>query len=163
MTDATRNPDPLKGALAGLAAGLAASFVMNQFQVIAQNLLPEDEGSGEPSTEKVADRVTVATTGEHLSDDTKPAAGNLVHYAFGAALGIGYGIAAEYRPQVTAGYGTTFGLGVAAIADEAAVPALGLAPPPTETPLSTHAYGAASHLVFGAVTEAVRRLVRRAV
>jgi len=45
-------------------------------------------------------------------------------------------------------------------ADNIAVPAQGLGPPPEETPPSTHAYALASHLVYGFTTEFVRSLVR---
>jgi hypothetical protein len=34
--------------------------------------------------------------------------------------------------------------------------------PPTKIPLSTHLYALASHFVYGAVTEAVRRVIRKA-
>ena len=44
---------------------------------------------------------------------------------------------------------------------EAVVPALGLSKPPTEYPLSNHLYSLASHFVYGASTEATRRLARR--
>jgi uncharacterized membrane protein YagU involved in acid resistance len=73
---------------------------------------------------------------------------------------VAYGVAAELRPAVTSGFGTGFGLATFALLDEGAVPAVGLAPPPTQTPASTHLYAGASHIVFGAVTEASRRAIR---
>ena len=76
-----------------------------------------------------------------------------------AALGVAYGVAAEFRPGVTAGYGTAFGTAAAALLDEGAVPAVGLGAAPWTAPASTHAYALSSHLVFGAVTEFVRRQV----
>ena len=48
------------------------------------------------------------------------------------------------------------------LADELAVPAAGLSKPPKEIPLTTHVYALASHLVYGWITETVRRAVRRA-
>ena len=154
--------DPVRGALAGLAAGLVASLVMNQFQALAQKVMPPNdrEEESEPATGKAADAVAIAATGNPVPELRKPAAGNFVHYAFGAALGVGYGIAAEYRREITIGYGTGYGLAVAGIADEAAVPALGLGPPATETPPATHLYAAVSHMVFGATLEGVRGLLR---
>ena len=160
MTERT-NPSLWKGALAGLAAGLVASVAMNAFQAALAKASPDDDAS-EPTTEKAANRLSAATTGEPLPDDAKPAAGEAVHYALGAVLGLGYGIAAEYDPDATAGFGTTFGASVAAVLDEVAVPAAGLAPSPAETPPATHLYTLASHLVFGTVAEATRRLTRRA-
>ena len=90
----------------------------------------------------------------------QPLAGQIVHYVVGAARGAGYGIAAEFRPAVTAGFGAPFGFGLAAVLDEAVVPAVGLGSPPWETPPSTHAYTLASHLLFGTVTEFTRRQLR---
>jgi len=43
-----------------------------------------------------------------------------------------------------------------------AVPAAGLSKSPREIPLITHVYALASHLVYGWITETVRRAVRRA-
>ena len=161
MAEDVAEPDLIKGAVSGLAAGLIASFAMNQFQAAMQKLYPPDDHAGEPSTEKVADRIATAATGQPLPKSGKPMAGNAVHYAFGMALGVGYGILAEYRPRATAGYGTAFGTGVAVVMDEGAVPAAGLSAAPWWTPASTHVYALASHLVFGAVAEASRRLLRR--
>jgi putative membrane protein len=46
------------------------------------------------------------------------------------------------------------------IADETAVSATGLAKRPSAYPPSTHAYALSSHLVYGFVTETVRRVLR---
>ena len=162
MAEDINAPALLKGAAVGLAAGLLASLAMNQFQAVVASL-SSDQDDEEPSTEKAADRISRAVTGGPVPDERKEAAGNLVHYALGAALGVAYGIAAEVRPGIIAGFGTAFGTGVAAVLDEAAVPAAGLAAPPSETPASTHVYALVSHLVFGAVTEASRRLLRAAI
>ncbi|WP_374944565.1 DUF1440 domain-containing protein [Sphingomonas sp.] len=163
MVHETAIPDLVKGAVVGLAAGLIASLAMNQFQAVVQTLSPPDDDADEPATEKAADRVAVAATGEPVAKSSKPAAGNAVHYAFGALLGVAYGVAAEYRPRITMGYGTVFGTGVAAVMDEGAVPAAGLAPAPWQTPAGAHAYALVSHLIFGAVTEVSRRLLRSAI
>ena len=159
--------DVMKGALAGAAAGLLASFVMNQFQAVwskAEEELSggEDEGEGgdEPSTVKAADKVARATTGDPLPEEAKEPAGQAVHYTTGLVLGAIYGGLAELAPAVTAGYGAAYGTAVNLVLDEAIVPALGLGPSPFKTPLKTHAYGAASHSVFGLVLEIGRRLIR---
>lgn len=154
-------PQLWKGALAGLAAGLVASLVMDGFQRALSALSPSDN-EGEPATEKAADRVALETTGLPVPQADKPLAGQAVHYALGAALGVGYGVTAEALPVATAGGGTAFGLAAAIVLDEVAVPAMGLGDAPWQTPASTHAYTIASHLVFGAAAEATRRLVRRA-
>lgn len=148
-----------KGAWAGLAAGLVASLAMDLFQRGVQAMSSKEE-EDEPATEKAADRVSEVATGEPLPDDHKAAGGQLVHYLAGAGIGLAYGIAAELRPETTAGFGTVVSGGVAAMLDEGAVPALGLGPAPWDSAMGTHAYTAASHLVFGVVAEAVRRAIR---
>ena len=152
-------PDPLRGLAAGIAAGLVASLAMDLFQKAWATTLPLPKSGDDPATVKAAQKVSRAATGKFFAKADKEAAGDAVHYLFGAVLGGAYGLLAEYRPGVTTGFGTLFGLGSAAF-DELAVPAAGLSRPPTDFPASTHAYGLASHLVFGGVTEATRRLVR---
>ena len=188
--DERNRSDVLKGALAGFIGGLVASWTMNQFQSAlsslmegvekshgAQSLKPsggheavremqrapeEDSEEQEDATEKLADAVAEKVIGRELEKDEKELAGAVVHYAFGAAMGGVYGIAAEVATEVTAGWGLPFGAVFWLAADEVAVPLLGLAKPPDEYPLSTHAYSLASHLAYGITAEAVRRTVRRA-
>ena len=84
--------------------------------------------------------------------------GPVVHYAFGATMGAVYGGLSAVLPETSLGFGTAFGTALFAVADEIAVPALGLSKPPTETPASSHVMALASHLVWGSTTEAVRRM-----
>ena len=58
------------------------------------------------------------------------------------------------------GFGAAYGTAVAVGLDDTLVPRLGLAKGPKETPPSVHAYGLASHLVYGLTLEGVRRIVR---
>ena len=157
---AAPKPDPVHGAIAGLAGGLAASLAMDLFQKAVGAFSSDDGAGGEPATEQAADGVARAATGGELPDDVRPIAGQAVHYGFGALLGLAYGVAAEYWPRATIGGGTAFGVASALLFDEAAVPAAGLGSPPWEAPASSHAYSLGSHLVFGAAAEAIRRLVR---
>lgn len=153
----SRHHDPLRAAVGGILAGLVAGAAMNGFQALwsaASGSGPSDE---EPTTTKAADKAARELTGAPLPEPYRQAADPAVHYGLSALLGLGYGLMAESVPAVRAGFGTGFGFGTAALLDEAAVPAFGLAPPPTETPLSSHLYGLASHLVFGVALEAARR------
>ena len=88
-------------------------------------------------------------------------AGEAVHYGMGATAGALYGVLAEVTPIVTIGDGAAFGTGLWLLADEVAVPAAGLSKPALEIPLTAHVYALASHLVYGWITETVRRAVRR--
>jgi hypothetical protein len=145
----------LKGAVIGVAAGLAASWVMEQAQSAMQG--GQSGGGGESSTTKAADKVSETVADRPVAKPNKAKAGELVHYGFGAALGLVYGALASRWRGVTAGFGALFGVGVALGADEILVPALGLGPWPKDTSPKTHAYSLASHLVFGVALEAVRR------
>ncbi len=167
----TDEPDFVKGLFAGIAGGLLASFLMEQFQAVwskaaeefkASDDKQESSAQKEPATVKAAKAISEGLTRKKLSADRKVVAGEAVHYAMGAVSGAIYGLAAELSPLATAGDGLAFGASVWLAADNAIVPALGFANPPLRTPASTHIYALASHLVYGFVTEAVRRAIRSA-
>ena len=153
----SRQPDPICGALAGLASGLVASFAMSMAQRVFAAIGPKQGSAGDPATVKAANRLSRAATERSIEPKQKAAAGEAVHFATGAALGLAYGIAAEYRPEVTTGYGTAFGAATALALDEMGVPLVGLGKPPWQAPLSSHAFGLVSHLIFGLATEGTRR------
>lgn len=155
-----RDRNALKGLAAGVAAGLIASFAMNQFQKVWAKALPIPGDGGDPVTVRAANHAKRAVEGHWLDDQDKEPAGEIAHYLLGAGLGAAYGLAAEYQPKVTSGFGTAFGAGTALLLDEAVVPAAGLSRPPSDYPASTHVYSFVSHLLFGSVTEGVRRLLR---
>ncbi len=159
------NDDLWKGALAGLVAGLAASYVMTQFQNLSAKLEEQDKKKkkkkGEDATVKTAEAISEGFFHHELTANEKKIAGPVVHYSFGALTGGVYGALAELTPAVTRGIGLPFGTAVWVGADEVAVPALKLSGPPTATPPAVHAKALAAHLVYGLTTETVRRLVRR--
>jgi putative membrane protein len=171
----------LRGVLAGAVAGLAASWVMDQFMAgpgrklqeavqsddekIAQRLQrTREQESGKPredATMKTADAiVALVTGGVHLSTEAKQKGGPIVHYAFGAVMGGLYGGLAECSETVTSGMGTAFGTALFAGADMVAVPAFKLSSPPCEWAPSSLVNPLAGHLVYGATTELLRRLLR---
>ena len=174
-----------KGLTAGLIGGLVASWMMNRFQDVWSELSEGDEksqgeqssqqgpGNGstgqqqsgeeqEDATVKAASSISEGIFDHELTKGEKKIAGPAVHYAFGTATGGLYGAAAEIAPNVTAGAGLPFGAAFWLVADETAVPLLGLSKGPTEYPLSTHVYALASHFVYGLTAEVVRRAVRSA-
>ena len=186
-----------KGLVAGFAGGLAATFVMTEFQnawskvqsqaksnggqqqhqEASQSVSKESANGGsagqestndksesdESATDKAANKISEAVFHRELSGTAKKRASYAVHYAFGTLMGGLYGAAAEFLPQVRSGFGLPFATAVFLGGDELAVPALGLSKPVKEYPLSRHLYGLASHLVYGASVEAVRRGVRAAI
>jgi putative membrane protein len=157
MSDTTKL---LRGLVAGAIAGAVASFVMDRFQAAVSAFTTDDDDTqSEPATEKAADAIAKHVVGREIADADKPLAGQTIHYALGIGLGIAYGIVAEFRPAATAGYGTGFGVATATILDEGVVPAVGVGAAPWNTDLSVNLYSYASHLVFGATSELVRRQV----
>jgi putative membrane protein len=172
-----QNAHVASGIVAGIAGGLLASWVMNVFM---ENLgpqiqravggddsgekepqRPEDEQKADDATMKAADAViSTVTGGRHLSHEEKEKGGPIVHYSFGAIMGGIYGAVAEVTPGATAGLGTAFGAALFAGADLIAVPALNLSGSSEQQPVTSLATPFAAHLVYGATTEAIRRLVR---
>jgi putative membrane protein len=169
-----------RGVLAGMAGGLVASWTMDEFQALwskaAQRLQEngrqrqqqgqgesQPEAEAEDATMKAADKLSRNLLGYPLSIEAKKKAGPILHYAFGAAMGAVYGVASELFPEAaTRGFGTGFGAALFAIADELAIPALGLSGKRKNFPLSSHVYGLASHLVYGVTAEGVRRIATAA-
>lgn len=165
-------------AASGFIAGLVASFCMNQTMRLAAlvagakpprtpardpqrtkldvaSLVKHWQEKGDPTgelSERLAERF-----GIRLSQHQKKIAGPVVHYAFGAMMGAVYGSAADGMPWLTRGRGVPFGVALWLAGDEIALPAAGLGPKPTETPLQVHLAMLASHLVYGAVLESVRQ------
>ena len=183
MSSSSTRPDgSVKGLVAGAVAGLVAAWAMAQFQNgpgslqtaaqfpghepdMADDREQQDRGSSgddETATMKAADTLSRQLRHQPLTHEQKQEAAPLVHYAFGMAMGAVYGGLAEALPAATRGAGIPFGLAVWLGADEIGVPAAGLSDPLAEIPASSQAYALASHVVYGASLEAVRRVVRKA-
>jgi len=152
--------DVAAGAAAGAFAGLIGSAVMEGFQTYAATLF-RPSGSNPPATEQAAQAAVRLVGGARLRKAEQRAGGTAVHYVVGTGMGAAYGALAEAAPGVTRWRGLAFGLACATVVDQIAVPLAGFARPAWHYTLRTHLYGYASHLVFGAVTEAVRRTLRR--
>ncbi|HZR28403.1 MAG TPA: DUF1440 domain-containing protein [Terriglobales bacterium] len=166
-----------KGFVAGAAGGLAAAFVMDQFQHAwskasqamhngHKKQRPQQEPQKQPpepdATMRAAEKISEKVLKHPLSIEQQKKTGPWIHYAFGAIMGGLYGVATEYVPQVKSGSGLAFGAVLFVGADEIAVPAFRLSKPAWKAPLSSHVYGLASHFVYGTTAERVRREVRRA-
>ena len=166
-----KKPHLMRGVLAGVAGGLAASWVMNQFFVgltKATEAIQKQQGQQhnqeqkeEDSTMKVADTLASTAIGRHLTQEEKEIGGPIVHYAFGGLMGGVYGGLAEYSAASRIGFGTVFGSTLYAGADGVVVPALRLSKPVTEQPLSNLASHWVAHMVYGATVELVRCGIRQ--
>lgn len=94
-----------------------------------------------------------------LSPKQPHPAGIAVHYALGIVPAMAYAALRRDVPEVAAGRGLLFGLGLFLLEDEGAAPLLGLASGPAAYPWQAHARGLVSHLVLGVVTHAVLDLL----
>jgi uncharacterized membrane protein YagU involved in acid resistance len=155
-----------RGIIAGLVGGLVAAGAMS---IVHKGLAgigagarpqtpPANQHQNEDATVKVADSVARWLLHRPLREDTKPLAGTLVHYAFGASVGALYGGVAAVMPRVTTAAGLPFGAAVWLGAHVITVPAMGLAEPPTRQPPTKEGLEFVLHLVYGTVTELMRRL-----
>lgn len=165
----TRGHPIWRGIVAGVVAGVVGAGAMS---VVHKGLTAIGSGTrlpmtatepepAEDATVKVANGITRWLLGRALPEDDKPLAGNIVHYAFGASVGGFYGGLAAVVPRVTAALGLPFGVAIWLGAHVIMVPALGLAAPLVRQPPLKEALEFVLHLVYGAVTELARRLIRR--
>jgi putative membrane protein len=182
----------LRGTVAGMIGGAAASWVMNQFQAAMQKSAPQPAGQegreqaessryagaefqadkqrqqdggdgGDDATVKTAQAISRGFFDHELTPDEKQAAGPAVHYAYGAIAGGLYGGLSELVPAVGAGLGMPYAIMMFALGDEIAVPALKLGPPPTATPPGKHLDYLAAHIVYGVALDVVSRVARHVV
>ena len=141
---------------AGAIGGLAGSFVMGLANMrLSKALGSKAHGGPQDATVLTAERLL----GRELPNQQKSMAGQIVHYAFGTAVGALYGAASAMGCPARSGAGTAFGAAVYVGAHGIAVPRLGLAESPLDVPLVDEAVELISHLVYGVVTEGVRRAV----
>jgi uncharacterized membrane protein YagU involved in acid resistance len=164
-----------KAACAGAVAGLVGTFAMN----VAQRLWTHAAGDHPPesaagphdardwqerdeaqnSNELVA-QTAATTVGRPLSDRELAVAAPIVHFSFGAAIGAAYAMYANGRRELRRtglGLGTTLWL----TADEIAMPMLGLSRSTLQRSGEKHLQSLAAHLVYGVVTERIRRVAAR--
>jgi uncharacterized membrane protein YagU involved in acid resistance len=179
------HPNVFRGVVTGITAGIAATLIMDQFLKLTsagqkaaekqmrlahheskeaierdQQQQEEEAAQQEGSTEKAARKIA-SVAGKEIPPGDKKKAGQAVHYAFGTLMGAVYGVTAELVPEVTTGGGTAYGTLLFLAADEVAVPAFQLSPPPTQTPSTDHLQHWAAHVVYGGSLELVRSLLRR--
>jgi len=170
----------VRGAAVGAVAGLAGSAAMVAFNHLlgAIGFADDDRGahhehrrneakpndtdgtiSDEPASIKLARLAGERVKGSALTERERSVAGSIVHHAFGALAGALYGAASAKAPGLASGAGLPYGLAVWLVADEAALPLLGLAKKPSDYPAKRHTAALGTHLIFGLSVEAVRRMM----
>jgi putative membrane protein len=154
--------------IAGLVASWVKAFSEAQLQTAAERILPpspaqKQEVGADPAgrPENMPPAVLVgrlaAALGHPLTDGQRLRAQEAIHYGFGAGLGVAYGFAATRWRGATRGRGTLAGLAIYASTHASVLPALGIQRPPWRLAPAAVAWESASHAVFGAALEAVRR------
>jgi putative membrane protein len=150
------NPYPrslVKGLLAGLIGGLVATAAKS----VAEKIYPP-RTHGEPEPPAVlAEKIA----GHELSGANQAVAVEAIHWGFGALTGAAYGVLAEYYPAATQKDGAAFGTALDSLTHQTALPAMGLSAEPKDQTMREKTSEMATHVVYGIVTETVRRFVRK--
>ena len=150
-------PEHERSLVKGMFAGLVGGLVATAAKSVGEKIFPP-RAHGEPEPPEVlAEKIA----GHSLSTQQKSAAGETIHWGFGALTGAAYGGLAEYFPAATQKEGASFGLALATLTHGNALPALGLAADPDHQTKREHTSEMATHVVYGVVTEVVRSTVRR--
>jgi hypothetical protein len=141
----------------GLLGGLAGAAVMSLAHALVSSRRPPARQEDD-ATVKVADGVSRAVRGRPLPTTAKPTAATVVHYGFGAVMGMLYGAMTAVTPTAGYGGGLVFGAAVWLGAHATVVPALGLARSPVREPLGKEAVELGLHLLYGVTTDVIRRV-----
>ena len=153
LKETTRGQSLAKGLLAGLIGGLVATAA----KTLAERIYPpRTHGEPEPPAvlvEKVA--------GGELVSTKKQFATGAIYWGFGALTGAAYGAVVEYYPPASAKDGAGFGMALSSLTHDTVLPAMGLAADPEEQTARERTSEMATHVVYGVVTETVRRVVRK--
>jgi putative membrane protein len=157
----------------GVIVGLAASWVKAQseppLQAAAERILPPSpaqkqevgtDPTGRPENMPpavVADRVVRSLGHCGLTAPQRVRAQNVMHYGFGAGLGLAYNVATSRWPAASRGRGALAGLAIYAGTHGSLLPALGIQRPPWRLAPAAVLWESTSHVVFGTALAAVRR------
>jgi putative membrane protein len=158
-----------QGVVAGLVASWVKALTEPPLQAAAEGILPPTPGqkqevgadpTGRPDhmpPAVLAGRVAVALRHRGLSTPQRLQVQRVIHYGFGAGLGVAYTAAASRWDGASRGGGALAGLATYAGTHGSLLPALGIQRPPWRLSPAAVAWESTSHVVFGAALEAVRR------
>jgi uncharacterized membrane protein YagU involved in acid resistance len=145
--------DALWGGLGGLIGTVVITIGMKGGPLLLQQLGLEsgNEQQAEEPTEKLAKEVAIDLTDSSIGGDTKKVAGQAIHWGYGLGWGVLYGVVQSLLHLPNLLLGTLLG-GLISVVASTAVPAMGLTPPPTRTPMSKNVMMMVLHLLYGWVT-----------
>jgi uncharacterized membrane protein YagU involved in acid resistance len=154
----------IKDVIFGVVGGIAGTAVIGQVMNSLKKLQSEEDKKQERDlvpedpTQKLARKLSEDLLGVRLSDETKSTAGEMVRWGYGAFWGGVYGILRRRVPTMATGAGLPFGVAFGFLGPAVMLPAMGLTPPATEFPISTHARALVSHYAYAATVEGVCEL-----
>lgn len=148
----TRSRSIVKGAIAGCIGGLVAAAVKSA----ADKVYPPSS-----SSESKPPAVLAPKPGSRELTLEKRHRPKISRLGIGAAAGAAYGAVAEVYPPVTAKQGANFGMALVAMTHDTSLPFLGRAARPEPETKREQTSELVSFVIYGVVTETVRRIVRR--
>ena len=171
-----RNRSFPSGFLAGALGGAIGTVALTAFQMSslkATQAIESRLGAGdtyskqqealleifEEAHTRTAEAVADAA-GVDLTPKQRKAAAPVTEFAFGIICAGVYGALAEYLPIVTAGAGAVYGAVLFTGASIVVLPAIGYVPSAQDRTPVQHLGGLTSNVLYGSVTEAVRRIFR---
>jgi hypothetical protein len=116
----------------------------------------QERSEGQNANELAAEAVGERAAARRLTPEERQVGARLMHYAFGSAMGALYGAYRARSRDMSPRDGLAFGLTLWAIADELAMPMLGLSGSTAKRPAEMHLQAAVAHIVYGGVTEITR-------
>jgi predicted lipid-binding transport protein (Tim44 family) len=165
----------LGGLAAGILGGIVATWVLDKYQQGALEATRQAESafdvdpvlsrrqedqlrSQQRTHAEAAERIAQSTFGKGLSRNQRRNAAPILHYAIGALAGGAYGFAVEILPVVRRGYGTGYSNLLFLGGSQAMLPWLNLGTRQKVPP--SHANGLSAAVIYGAVLETTRRVLR---
>lgn len=158
-----------QGVIVGLVASWVKALSERRLQVVAERILPpspaqKEEVGADPTgrPENMPPAVLVSRTAAalghgELTVPERVRVQQLIHYGFGAGLGVVYSATASRWPAVSRGRGALAGLAIYAGTHASVLPALGIQQPPWRIAPAAVAWESTSHVVFGTALEGLRR------
>ena len=154
--------DILAGAVAGVAAIWVADKLDNAiYRAGGPDGIRRTEAArpgGMDPAHVLAKRAADAA-GVDVGNPKDNPAGHTIHYGIAASMGALYGLLRGMAPGVSTGRGALFGIAAFILQDEIGNTVMGTAGNPLSYPVRDHARGAATHTLFGIVTDLGTRLM----
>jgi uncharacterized membrane protein YagU involved in acid resistance len=144
--------------LAGAMAGFVATVPMTATMLVVDRLLPRWQRTRLEPRRIMDDMLHRAGLQDDLNERERLSASIAAHFAFGTAVGAPYTLLDEVMPLPRGLRGPAYGLLVWASSYAGWLPAIGTLPPPQRRPAGRNLLLIASHLVWGATTEAVSEM-----